>query len=186
MPRPIPAVAAAPLVSPTPAGVAARMQVEQRRAGGAERRAGGEALDGARREQPGCRVGEREQDGCGDKPAKRDEQDRPAADVVGHAPDEQQAGQHPERVGRVDQGQRQRREVPQHAVGVIQRRRRDRGEQAEPDHARNKRVRDPVRQDAPPLDRRRDGVERRLRLTFGSSLQSLHRSLLVSCVTKLT
>ena len=158
MPRPIPAVAAAPLVSPTPAG--SRRGCRSSSAALAALSAAPVARPWTARAANSQTVesASSEQDGCGDQPAKRDEQDRPAADVVGHAPDEQQAGQHPEGVGRVDQGQRQRREVPQHAVGVIQRRRRDRREQAEPDHARNKRVRDPARQDAPPLHRRRDGV----------------------------
>ena len=42
-----------------------------------------------------------------------------AARIAGDAPGEQQCREHAEGVGRVDQGQRQRREVPEHAVGAI-------------------------------------------------------------------
>ena len=151
MPRPIPAVAATPLVSPTPAG--SRRGCRSSSAALAALSAAPVARPwiAARDEQPGRRVGEDEQDRRRHQPAERDEQHRPAADVVGDAADEQQAGQHAEGVGRVDQGQRQRREVPQHAVGVVERRRRDRGEQAEADHARGERVGDPVRQRASSL-----------------------------------
>ena len=49
--------------------IAARMQVEQRRAGRAQRRAGGETLDAAGDEEPGGRVGEEEEDGRRHQPA---------------------------------------------------------------------------------------------------------------------
>ena len=49
---------------------------------------------------------------------ERDEQDRPPADLVGGAPGEQQCREHAERIGRVDERQRQRREMPQIRVGA--------------------------------------------------------------------
>ncbi len=152
--------------------IAARMQVEQRRAGRAQRCAGGEPLDAAGNEEPGGGVGEEEEEARRHQPSECGEQDGPAADAVGDAAGEQQAREHPEGVGRVDQGQRQRREVPEHAVGAVERRRRDRGEQPEADHARGERVRGPVRQRAPPLRRLRDRVQRRP--CAGEDLRSLH------------
>ena len=110
--------------------VAARVQVEQRRAGGAQR--------GARSRGPGAPRATKSQaaesasmnsDGRRHQRAERDEQHRPAPDVVGDAPGEQQRGEHAERVGRVDQRQGERREVPELAVGAVERRRRDRREQ---------------------------------------------------------
>ena len=85
--------------------VAARVQIEQRGAGGAERGAGRQPLHAAGDEEPDDRVGEHEEHGGRHERAERGEQDRPAADLVGHAPGEQQRGEHAERVRRVDERQ---------------------------------------------------------------------------------
>jgi hypothetical protein len=67
-------------------------------------------------------------------------------DIVGDATGEQQRREDAEGVGRVDQRQGQGREVPEDAVGAIERRGRHRGEEAEADHQRRDGVADPRRQ----------------------------------------
>ena len=120
--------------------VAARVEVEQRRARRAQRGAGREALHAAGDEEPGGRVGEHEQHRRARERRERDEQHRPAADLVGDPAGEEQRREHAEGVGGVDQRERERREAPELAVGLVERRRRDRREQAEPDHGRGEGV----------------------------------------------
>ena len=71
-------------------GVAARVQVEHRGRGGAEREAGGDALDAARDEQPRDRRREHEQHRRHEQRAQRHQQHRPAAPLVADAAREHQ------------------------------------------------------------------------------------------------
>jgi hypothetical protein len=77
------------------------------------------------------RVGDHEQHTRRHQRRESGEQDRPAADIVGDATGEQQRREDAEGVGRVDQRQGQGREMPEDAVGAIERRGRHRGEEAE-------------------------------------------------------
>src|SRR5262249_42881339 len=136
--------------APGRGGVVARGQGEQGSGGGAQRRARGQALQGAGGEQPPSPARPQGQDAGGPEQAQPREQARPAADLVRDAPGEQQAREHAERVGRVDQGERERREVPQHGVRVVQRGGRQRGQQAEADDGRGEGVGGGAGEGAPP------------------------------------
>ena len=132
--------------------VAVRVQVQQRGAGGAEREAGGDALDAARDEQPRRRVREHEQHGGGHQRPERGQQHGPAADLVAEPAGEQQRRQHAEGVGRVDEREHDRREAPQLAVGAVQRRGSAGGEQREADHGGDVGVGEAGSQRAPGFD----------------------------------
>jgi hypothetical protein len=69
------------------------MQIEERRARRAQRRAGRQPLNAAGDEQPRRGIGKHEQDGRRHQGAERDQHDGPPAYVVRDAPEEQQAGQ---------------------------------------------------------------------------------------------
>jgi hypothetical protein len=136
IPRPMPPAGGGGVRERDARGVAPWVEVEQGRAGGADRGTGREALQPARDEEPRGGVREQEEHGRAEQPGERREEHGAAADVVGDAAGDEQGREHAEGVRRVDQGQRQRREVPEHAVRAIERRRRHRGEQPEADHAR--------------------------------------------------
>src|SRR5262249_36434035 len=78
-----------------------REEVEEGRAGGAQRGAGREPLEAAGDEEPRRRVGEEEQDRRPGEAAERGEQDGAAADLVGDAAREEERGEHAEGVRRV-------------------------------------------------------------------------------------
>ena len=120
--------------------VAAWVQVEHRGARSAEREARREPLQPARHEQPDDRVGEHEDDAGHHQAAERDEQDGPAADLVGQAAGEDQAREHAERVRAVDEREDERGEAPELAVDPVERRRRDRREQRETHDGGHERV----------------------------------------------
>ena len=88
------------------------MQVEERGARGAERETGRQALQAARDEKPGDRVGEHEQHARGKQGAECNEQDRAPPDLVGNAAGQEERREHAEGVGRIDEREDDRREAP--------------------------------------------------------------------------
>ena len=137
-----------PLVSPTPAGSRRGCRSSSAALAAPSASAGREPLHAAGDEQPDDRVGEHEEHGRAHERAERDEQDRPAADLVGHAAGEEQRGEHAERVGRVDEREDERREAPELAVDAVERRRRARREQRQADDRAGERVGDARRERA--------------------------------------
>ncbi len=121
--------------------VGRRVQVDQRGAGGAERDAGRDALEGAGDEQPGDRLGEREDDGRGDQSCERGDDHRPAADAVGDRPGGQQRAEDADAVDGVDERQRDRGELPVLLVDPVERRRRRGRREREADDGRDDRER---------------------------------------------
>jgi hypothetical protein len=109
------------------------MQVEHRGAGRAERRAGGEPLHGTRREQPHHGLGDDVEARREQQRDQRPDQHRSTPDLVGEPPDQQQRGEHADRVDGVDRRQDGCREVPASRVVGVERRRRGRGEQRQRD-----------------------------------------------------
>jgi hypothetical protein len=109
------------------------VQVEHRGAGRAEHGPCGKPLHGARREQPDHRLGDHVQARGEQQRDERADQDGSATDLVREPADQQQRGEHADRVDRVDRGQHGRREVPGGRVVGVQRRRRGRGEQRQRD-----------------------------------------------------
>ena len=150
--------------------VAAGMEVEERGAGRAQREAGREALDAAGDEEPDHGVGDHEDDGRAHERRERGQQDGPPADLVGDPAREDQGREDAERVGRVDERQDDGREAPERAIGAVQRRRRARGEEREPDDRGDERERDTGREGAAVGggggDRGRHGSRQRMLLRY--------------------